>query len=715
MAACRTQAPIRSCKGQGHLERYQCRQAAERRWTEARPPRRMRRCSHCGSHPVGKTVQAPEVSSPASEPMLIRPNRSRFLQRKDSRRKNGLTRHSEWSTFLARTCWTLLKSREFARLYALRRYLEDSGETYPLSRDVTLKEVVKFADIPVALQFLREFDESATRKLYTALMRRAKANSDDGFEVVREIFKQGWQAYENHGREEAKPDGIMCAEFIRSCAVHGKYTEGFAALQRSCPSIDDLQDIHICNAVLELTSSRDPTECMDWFDQLVSRSNGVFVPTLDSINIVMRSAVAAKAFDRCEDYYNYMRALGLGPNTDTFCQLVEAYGGRGDLPRAQVVVEQMQSVGQLPDAEIWLALLKAASRARNVTAARKIWMKMTRFLQVQGKGPPSVDLYNAMMEVYISAGDGHSALEVFEQMGKGDDNGDVVKASGGTFALAMQACTHLSSSGVVRKEDMERAWGLFTQMENHGVAQSKATFAIMLSIVCHIDEDRFMQVLSQSCRQFGHKSVSEFSRECVRFHLFRGSLTSAWKIYEKSWSLWTEKKDAVLFNDMLAAATAESDFSRAFSVMKHMRKLDHRPKDSQISILQSAMVDSRVSGADLGLQKDFAEEDGQFLSGGDAIDVRIYNGPARDMRFQVLSALNSVKLSGSLSPLRFHLDCALSSQIVCALLENDLNMSVNETARGSQVTLEVTPECLASLTKKKMSAAIAKPSSKRVT
>merc|ERR1712176_576053 len=122
----------------------------------------------------------------------------------------------------------------------------------------------------------------------------------------------------------------------------------------------------------------------------------------------------------------------------------------------------------------------------------------------------------------------------------------------------------------------------------------------MTCAVHAVDDKKFKFQLKDMSQLYGPNVFNELSRELVRYHLSRGDLTVVWKMYEKSWYQWEERGDSKLFNVLLQAAITSSEFSRAFSVIRHMRSLGHSPAEEQMSCLDSALVEHRMSsGVDL--------------------------------------------------------------------------------------------------------------------
>ena len=75
--------------------------------------------------------------------------------------------------------------------------------------------------------------------------------------------------------------------------------------------------------------------------------------------------------------------------------------------------------------------------------------------------------------------------------------------------------------------------------------------------------------------------------------------------------------------------------------------------------------------------------------GGDGRVLRVHHGTTREVRFQVLSALNSLRRDPEVTELRLDLGSSLDCQVVVSLLESDLGLDVETAEGGRQVVVKV--------------------------
>lgn len=478
-----------------------------------------------------------------------------------------------------------------------------------------------------------------------------------------------------------------------------------------------MNSLSLCNAVLAL-SSPNHSKCTEMFEQFVMSG---FVPDVESLNIMMRSAILADEPQKCEDLYNYLRLLGMIPNMKTFSLLIESYGKQGKLVRAQSVVNQMQSLSLYPNEEVWHSLLKVVASKKDINFTQRIWIKILRNLSITNQ-KPSVHLFTTLMEGCMIPGEGHVVLDVMKQI---EENG--LDLNHTSYTLAIQGCRFLSSDGVLTQEELEKAWSYLVEMKSKNLKPDKQTYKTLISMTCAVhavDDKKFKFLLKDMSQLYGPDVFNELSRELIRYHLSRGDLSVVWKMYEKCWYEWTEKRDGKLFNMILQAATSSSEFSRAFSVIKHMKSIGHTPADEQISRLESALVEHRMNSNsnsnsnsnaidgrvtrldDFDVTEDFQVERGETSEDEEALlsgvfRVNIHHGSVCEIRFQVLSALNSLRHrkakakaqeKTTIRSLQMHLSSeSMDIQIVRSLLENDLKLDVKvKTVKsGRQTILEV--------------------------
>ena len=139
---------------------------------------------------------------------------------------------------------------------------------------------------------------------------------------------------------------------------------------------------------------------------------------------------------------------------------------------------------------------------------------------------------------------------------------------------------------------------------------------------------------------------------------------------------------------------SREEFSRAFAVARHMRSLGHKPSERLASSLDDALVEYRLSHPDLCLlvEKDLwggHGSGGKGGGGGDGRVLRVHHGTTREVRFQVLSALNSLRRDPEVTELRLDLGSSLDCQVVVSLLESDLGLDVETAEGGRQVVVKV--------------------------
>ena len=536
---------------------------------------------------------------------------------------------------------------------------------------IILKDVAKHADLLLALEYFDVFPQHAHRKLHTMVLRRS-LREEGNFETTSRIFKHCSDLYERTGLEALRPDAMMYSEFISGCASAGREEEGFAAFEaytdregKEGKGKKKEMNSHVCNAVLEL-SAPDQHKCTTLFEDFIK---GGFVPDVTSLNTIMRSALIAKAYRKCEDVYNYMRMLGIVPNMATFSLLIESYGEQGNYIRAQSVVNQMQSLSLHPSEDVWLSLLEVIGRKRDVNLTQRLWMKILRNLEINQK-KPSIGLMQVLMKSFLLQGEGHLVFDIIKQIEEREE----LELNHTCYTLAIRACRYLSSSGVVTEEEFGKAWEYFEEMKGRSLKPDKDTFRLLISMACEVkDIKKFDYVLKDLSKEYGHKVLDELSRELTKFHLYQDRLNVVWKMYDRSWDQWSHREDSKLFNAILQAAVSSMEFSRAFSIAKDMKSLGHVPAEEQISALESALVECRISGCAVDLDKEFSMEtaDGTVEEAEGVVAIR--SGTAREMRFQVLEVIEKLRRNER-SEAHFQVASSLDYQVVRALLENDLQL-----------------------------------------
>ncbi|QDZ23196.1 hypothetical protein A3770_09p57140 [Chloropicon primus] len=626
--------------------------------------------------------------------------------------------NTAWEDFLKRQCWSLLKGREFESLLQFCEVVRggDDGEVgcggevseeakAVLPAGIILKDVAKFADLDLALRYLDALPEHANRKVHTQLLRRS-VREGSPFETTKRIFDQCVSLFVRNGRQFAsqRPDDLMYAEYIKGCSAQGEEVEGLRAFEAYVKSVREgeegksgrgggkelaaaaagVSSVAVCNAVLDLVAPNHET-CVSFFENFVK---GGFVPDVETMNTVMRSSIMADRCEKCEDLYDYMRMLGLVPNMQTFSLLIESYGKQGKYVRAQSVVNQMQSLSLHPNEGVWRSLLEVTARKKDANLTQRMWMKIQRNLSVTSQ-KPSLEMFKVLMRSCMIPDEGHLVFEALHQAKQSDFDLDAE-----CYCLAIQACAHLASNRVFTAEDFGKAWRYFEAMKEEGLSPDKETLRLLISIACDVrDTGKFQRLRGLMVEEHGQEALEELSREVTRFHVNQGDLGRVWELYEKFWFQWTESSDSKVFNLILRAAISSSEFSRAFSVVKHMRGLGHKPAEEQISSLENALVEYRMSHGDLCLLN-LTEEDFGGTAGaggrsepGDGQDsssfsMSIHHGTVKEVRFQVLSVLNSLKKKPHVGELKLNLGSSLDYQVVCSLLENDLKLNVQKEGRS---------------------------------
>lgn len=617
--------------------------------------------------------------------------------RSGAKRRERTHERTAWENFLVRSFWSLLKGKDFESLLRFCVALGEGGEAGVLPGAIILKEVAKSADVVLALKFLEAFPKETHRKHHTQLLRRSLREARP-FEVAAEVFDHCVSTYERNGErwESQRPDALAYSEFISCCASAGREEEGLRAFEAFARTADKT-NVFVCNSVLALLVPH-YNKCSSFFESFVKEG---FVPDVDTLNTLMRSAIASGRNQKCEDLYNYMRMLGITPNAATFSCLIRSYGNQGKYVRAQSVVSQMQSLSQMPNEGVWLALLAVMALKRDVNLTQRMWMKIQRTMAVT-KERPSLGIFAALARACMLPGEGHL---VFEALQQARDQGKELDHE--CHALAIQACTHLHSDNVVRGEDFARAWEYYLRMREGAPGASEVgieTLRLLLSMACEVrDPEKFQSLLDFAVDAHGPSALQALAREVTAFHLSQGEpLEVVWQRY-REWRAARSslgkldnnpreenERDERLFARLLRAAIDQGDFARAFDFIADMRALGFAPKEDQIAALENHLVEHRISSG--AMPWDASVEAGAEAGANEEEEVVIKSGSAISVRFQVLCALDRVrKASGGRGSaggrIRLELASARDSQVVCALLENDLKLKIRKEGRRVTIAL----------------------------
>ena len=621
-----------------------------------------------------------------------------------SREETGMEPEEEgkWEAFLRRSCWSMLKRKNFEGILKLCVALGGAEESTlrVLPASTILKDAARLASPPsLALQLLDQFPEHASRKHHTQLLRRSLAEGLD-FSETELIFRHCLEAYdsglEDTKREEQRPDDVVFAEFISACERAGREEEGLRAFadcvrlgKRRNPATSPLPhqghgpcSTLVCNAVLSLLHAN-PETCESFFDNFVRQG---LRPDCETMNTMMRSALKRGNPQRCEVLYDDLRDLGIEPTMSTFSLLVESYGAQGKHVRAQHVVNQMQSLSLKPTHEVWLSVLSVTAKRGDPHLTQRMWVRIRRSLAACGE-TPTLEMAKIVMRSALVPGEGHLVLETLKDLEEAGHKPDHESR-----CLAVRACAFLNTNGKATGEDLGRAAGQVALMGDEA-PDARAVLALLSMALDAGEPDKFTEILGLA-RDAGLSQDDEISALLARHALALGDLPGAWDVYESHWYRWTGRDGRQVFEALLEEAVSREEFSRAFAVARHMRSLGHKPSERLASSLDDALVEYRLSHPDLCLlvEKDLwggQGSGGKGGGGGDGRVLRVHHGTTREVRFQVLSALNSLRRDPEVTELRLDLGSSLDCQVVVSLLESDLGLDVETAEGGRQVVVKV--------------------------
>ncbi|CAM6021835.1 unnamed protein product [Sphagnum balticum] len=200
----------------------------------------------------------------------------------------------------------------------------------------------------------------------------------------------------------------------------------------------------------------------------------------DAYNALINAAGQAGKYKLAESLFSEMRSLGLRLSIYTFNALLRAVvEGRG-IEHALRVVRSMEAVGMRPDTHTITTLLDGYCRKGQLDKAEALLEQMR---DGKPREKPSIYTYNILIRACGPPLD--DAWEIFKEM-----RALGVKPDLFTFNILINACAH--------RKSLSSAFELIDVMQEDGIAADIVTYNSLIKVACHSgDLDVGLKVLKE--------------------------------------------------------------------------------------------------------------------------------------------------------------------------------------------------------------------------
>lgn len=239
-------------------------------------------------------------------------------------------------------------------------------------------------------------------------------------------------------------------------------------------------------------------------DQLVKLLvDGVRDETLDSgtCNLFIKSLIGSNRLEKALEVYEALKICRCAqPNIVTYSTLIKSLAHSHDLERALMIVEDMQSRGEMPDEIIFSHLLDGCRLVGNQALGERLFDDM-----IAAGVRPSEYTLTMMVKLHGRYG----AHEKAHQLVASWETKYGMKPSVIHYTCLM--------SGSLRARRVDQAWAAYELMQQHGVSPDATMVTTLLPpLVAAREHGRVLRLAERALRQPGGAAVVEALKSALR-------------------------------------------------------------------------------------------------------------------------------------------------------------------------------------------------------
>mmetsp|Transcript_66359 Transcript_66359/g.115476 ORF Transcript_66359/g.115476 Transcript_66359/m.115476 type:complete len:682 (-) Transcript_66359:72-2117(-) len=306
-------------------------------------------------------------------------------------------------------------------------------------------------------------------------------------------------------------------------------------------------------------------ECLRIYDFVAEDST--FSLTDKSIwSCLLFCAIESRAYQRCEHFFGCLKACGT-PSHKDYGNMVRLASLHGDWQLSLRLIQEMRSGGVEIDCVIYNTSLATCVSADQVDQGRMLLEDM-----VKAQGVADVITYNTLMKGYAKAGRMSECFELFELLQKRN-----LAPSQVTYGILLDGC--------INDNLLDKAAKVFNDMVSGGCAMNTVLFTTLIKGFARAGEvDQAMKVYQQM------RAERSVPPDLITFSILIKSncdfdrLDKALKLLEAMLELGL-KPDEVIFNNLLAGCTRQSNAELGKRLYADMIASGIRPSNATFSIL----------------------------------------------------------------------------------------------------------------------------------
>ncbi|CAN6906142.1 unnamed protein product [Brassica oleracea] len=292
---------------------------------------------------------------------------------------------------------------------------------------------------------------NTARRLFDGMLEKnvVSWNSMIDAYVQDENPKEAMVIFEKMLDEGVKPTDVSIMGALHACADLGNLEKG-RFIHKLSVDLDLDRNVSVVNSLISMyCKCKDVDTAASLFGKLRTR-------TLVSWNAMILGFAQNGRPIEALNYFSQMRAWTVKPDTFTYVSVITALAELSVTHQAKWIHGVVMRNCLDENVFVATALVDMYAKCGAITTARKIFDMMSE---------RHVTTWNAMIDGYGTHGIGKAALELFEEMRKGD-----IKPNGVTFLSVISACSHsgLVEAGVKCFHVMKEGYSIEPSMDHYG-------------------------------------------------------------------------------------------------------------------------------------------------------------------------------------------------------------------------------------------------------
>ncbi|KAG5386667.1 hypothetical protein IGI04_038137 [Brassica rapa subsp. trilocularis] len=267
--------------------------------------------------------------------------------------------------------------------------------------------------------------------------------------VQNENPKEAMVVFQKMLDEGVKPTDVSIMGALHACADLGDLERG-RFIHKLSVELDLDRNVSVVNSLISMyCKCKDVDTAASLFGKLRTR-------TLVSWNAMILGFAQNGRPIEALNYFSQMRAWTVKPDTFTYVSVITALAELSVTHQAKWIHGVVMRNCLDKNVFVATALVDMYAKCGAITTARKVFDMMSE---------RHVTTWNAMIDGYGTHGIGKAALELFEEMRKGN-----VKPNGVTFLSVISACSHsgLVEAGVKCFHMMKEGYSIEPSMDHYG-------------------------------------------------------------------------------------------------------------------------------------------------------------------------------------------------------------------------------------------------------